>query len=323
MPLPTTVQVTASPADDPPVLVPALTHSPQFLAHFTAVVRQPRNVSLRANLADWLDENGDPLWAELIRIQLALAQTTTHPDERLPTVARARELLDRVGHRIRAFGRELARGLEVVHVDIAGGLPGHVFAAPDALISSAEEISTTLPVTAVNLTAWPPKGNRRDKPFADKLFEAVIELAISPAHGVHDQRASAAVLGQIGRLHTLHTLALSGAAITDVGVRHLTGMAALRVLDLSTNRLTDESTHSLCRLTHLKCLDLSYNPITDAGVERLLRLVALEWVNLRGTAITPASGPLLARLPNLKHVFVGDTAVLTPLAQSLGNRARL
>jgi uncharacterized protein (TIGR02996 family) len=303
--------------------VPAVTHTPRFLACFSATVRQPQDDSLRSDLANWLDENGDPLWAELIRSQLTLAQAARPLHEATPLTLRTQELLDRVGHRIRAFGRELTRGLELSHVDIAGGLPGHVFAAPDVLFRSAADIAAALPVTAVNLTAWPAKCGRPHNPFPHGLFGSVTELAISPVFDSNDRHATASVLGRIGRLADLRRLTLSGAAITDSCVRHLTGLPALRSLDLSANRLTDGSMRDLGRLTRVTSLDLSYNPITDVGVESLLRFPTLEWVNLRGTGITSACGQLLVRLPSLKRVFVGDSAVLASLGRSLGNRVSL
>ena len=62
---------------------------------------------------------------------------------------------------------------------------------------------------------------------------------------------------------------LEGAAVTDAGLIHLTGLKNLDWLSLKGTQVTDRGLVHLARLTKLKSLELSETRFTEDGVERL------------------------------------------------------
>ncbi len=46
-----------------------------------AIFKEPDDDAIRLIYADWLDENGEPLWAELIRVQCEIATLTPASDQ--------------------------------------------------------------------------------------------------------------------------------------------------------------------------------------------------------------------------------------------------
>ena len=68
-------------------------------AFLAAVAEAPEDDAPRLVFADWLEENGQPERAELIRLQCRLAATDRYDAARRPLARRERELLDRFGKR--------------------------------------------------------------------------------------------------------------------------------------------------------------------------------------------------------------------------------
>jgi uncharacterized protein (TIGR02996 family) len=58
------------------------------------ILANPDDDAPRLRYADWLDENGQPARAELIRLQVRLARMPAHHPERPPLAAREQQILD-------------------------------------------------------------------------------------------------------------------------------------------------------------------------------------------------------------------------------------
>ena len=78
-------------------------------------------------------------------------------------------------------------------------------------------------------------------------------------------------------------------------------------LDLSYTAMTDAGLKELTGLKHLTALNLRRTQVTDAGLKELAGLKQLTWLNLGGTHITDAGVKDLAELQHLKMLKVFDT----------------
>ena len=75
-----------------------------------------------------------------------------------------------------------------------------------------------------------------------------------------------------GRKHNtddIIALYLSGAAVTDAGLKELASLKNLTTLDLSATKVTDAGLKELTALKNLAALILSDTQVTDAGVKEL------------------------------------------------------
>ena len=99
----------------------------------------------------------------------------------------------------------------------------------------------------------------------------------------------------------LNTLTVARTAITDRGLKQLSGMKGLAILDLAENQqITDAGLEDLVVLPLIN-LNLSNTRITDAGLPHLKKLSKLQDLNLSATGITEAGlADLKAALPNCK-----------------------
>src|SRR5262249_24140874 len=129
------------------------------------------------------------------------------------------------------------------------------------------------------------------------------------------------------------TLSLSGAAITDAGLKDLARLKQLQALNLSATRITDAGMKEIAGMKQLQALNLLYTRVTDAGLKELagLKLKAL-WVpygsqtdqglqaylaavdpvslNLNGWRhVTDAGFKAISPLKRLRALHVSDTAI--------------
>jgi hypothetical protein len=82
----------------------------------------------------------------------------------------------------------------------------------------------------------------------------------------------------------------NNAKITDETLKHLEGMASLRLLDLDDTAVTDEGLTSLAKLPKLEVLRLSRTKVTDTGFKtHLAELPKLTEVTLRGTEVATST----------------------------------
>lgn len=120
-------------------------------------------------------------------------------------------------------------------------------------------------------------------------------------------------LAELRHLPHLRSFALTGAAITDAGVKTLAGLPGLEEIRLQGEgpMLTDEAAEALRRLPRLRRLEIiGRAAVTDAGVAHLGRLSQLETLWLHGCAgVGDDSMPHLAPLSLLSELDLSGTSV--------------
>lgn len=100
-----------------------------------------------------------------------------------------------------------------------------------------------------------------------------------------------------------------GPATTNVGLRHLNSLTALRTLDLSRTQITGEGLRYPRRLPALEILSLRNTKVRDEDLIHLTRFSTLVCLDLAGTEISDAGLTYLTRLPNLRSLRVEHTRV--------------
>ena len=312
-----------SPADEQPFLDAILARYPDD---------GPRLV-----YADWLDENGDPDRAELVRVQLALARITDDDPRRTELADRQAELHETVADAWTARLGGLAAGVE-----FRRGVPDAVTVGGDTFLAHGADLFRLAPVVRrVRLT---DAGRVMDRLAQCATLSRVRELDLfgnDLGTGGVEQLVQSPYLGGLDALD-LGFNGLDGAAVRALARastlpnlkelalndnRHITGdavrlladspfLAGLRALDLSGNDVTDAGIRALVEsrsLVRLAGLRLADNPIGDAGVSVLVgsalfrRVLAREpHLDLRGTGIGPNGAAALARWPDAAGATVLD-----------------
>jgi hypothetical protein len=102
---------------------------------------------------------------------------------------------------------------------------------------------------------------------------------------------------------------LSGERTNDKRLADLEGLAdaGLVGLSLSGARITDEGLKSLHDLNDLKYLQLDGTNISDRGIENLLPLANLRQLDVSGTFVTQNAAELLQQLPHLEIIYAAQT----------------
>ncbi|MBQ12610.1 MAG: hypothetical protein CMJ45_13805 [Planctomyces sp.] len=109
---------------------------------------------------------------------------------------------------------------------------------------------------------------------------------------------------------TLQQLFLNGqVAISDIGLEHLKGLTALKILHLRRTPIGDSNLEALSTLKALQQLDLSETKVGSAGLEHLKALTALVQLNLSETPVTDVGLLHLKGLSNLKMLDLSDTEI--------------
>ena len=102
---------------------------------------------------------------------------------------------------------------------------------------------------------------------------------------------------------------LSRTQVTDAGLMHLEGFAALQALWLPATKITDARLEHLKGLTQLQRLSLRGSKVTDAGLVGLEHLARLQSLDLAHTQVTDAGLEHLQGLTNLGFLALGGTRV--------------
>ncbi|MDY3558296.1 TIGR02996 domain-containing protein [Gemmata sp. JC673] len=248
-------------------------------ALFRAVCEQPWEDTPRLVYADWLEENGNPVRAEFIRVQVALAQLPPAEQWLHPLAARAAELRKQGdpgkgevkagrGKRVKRWSKDLPvlEGVEWTAGYHRGFRNGVVFASMHTVLTFEEMVTAAAPVDWVQV-----KGLR---PF---MVEALLTRPWVR------RLAGLSLWGEVG------TSGMEALARTDA-------LGRLERLDLSVARPTDAGVQALATatsLTNLRRLELEINTggLTVNGLADLINAPALP----RLAAVDGIDWPLLWR----------------------------
>jgi internalin A len=119
--------------------------------------------------------------------------------------------------------------------------------------------------------------------------------------------------------HHLKRLNLRGTKITDMTLKHLSGMNTLESLDIGFVQVTDVGLDQLTYLPNLTELTLGGNKLTDVGLQSLRQLAGLTYLDLGGAqrtdsglwsvSITDSGMEAIASLKNLRRLRFNGTSI--------------
>jgi uncharacterized protein (TIGR02996 family) len=253
------------------------------------ILECPDDDAPRLIYADWLDENGEPERAELIRVQCDLATDLLDREQRAAALARERQLLDVWGPVWAAPLAPLVRSFE-----FRRGFVERVCLDSAALIEHGDEVFRLAPVSHLELIVQRGDSERvAECPHLARVLALGLNYPSLDARGVGTVLASPHLAG----LRSLRLRVPAGAlgprvvqlvqrasrlAALDLGANHFSGPALhallgsrwpeLRTLHLNSAHLGDAEVVSLAAsplLEGLTNLDLSYNSIGQPGAAAL------------------------------------------------------
>jgi uncharacterized protein (TIGR02996 family) len=285
-------------------------HDAAFLAD---VVAHPEDDAPRLVYADWLEDNGQPLRAELIRVQCRLAAMGEHDPERLALEQRQDDLLLVHGGEWSATLPAWARGeyhcFRRGFVDAAGARALMLRQRGAGLFAVAPVTELRLRAAAgraADLAALPLLARLRSLHLEPGLGAADLGTLLASPHlagltglslgGIGSLRDAVPALAAwpgLARLRSLDLAHLGEAAAAALGRAPL---PSLRRLRLASSHLGAAAAGDLARncpeLTHL---DLSYSPLSREALAALEEgLPALKALKLAGLRVRPVPLDYLA-----------------------------
>lgn len=102
---------------------------------------------------------------------------------------------------------------------------------------------------------------------------------------------------------------LQGTTLTDAELAHLQGMHSLDSITLNSAEVTDNGLERIGRLVQLKALCVTSPKVGDPGLEHLRGLSKLEHLILQSPQITDAGLRHLSGLSDLQYLYLEDCAV--------------
>lgn len=269
-------------------------------ALLAAVAANPTDDLPRLVYADWCDENGRPVRAEFIRLQIEIAKKETLPREVVNLFAhlwqRQQELLD--DHTDELLG-PLAGVVQPLNYEFRRGFLDWVSLTLRDFLNARGRLEplVLMPEVRVSHAAF-ALDELASAPHAGLIRELSVdrdELYIGAGLGAVLTAELTTVAPVLVRLLRLN---LANCHLGDDGVREVfrpSAFPALADLDLSFNDITDAGVIDLLNTSlpqRLTCLTLGGNPIGDQGAmelaDRLGPSPALEVLNLRMTHISTA-----------------------------------
>lgn len=257
----------------------------------------PTNPVPRAILADWLDENGEPERAELIRLHDALAHSPPDSAQRDALTAREQQLRETIENDwLRPLGGPGCEWTFDAGLVVRGSLEVRTF------LAHWEDI---------HARTWA----REFDLFAATRRDSTVDVAALAACPGLERVRRLSLAGQYLNHGELAPL-LTGSVLTSV-----------RLLDLSDNALGPEGAEALGRcpgLARLQELRLDGNVLGDVGLAALLAnggLRDLVALGLARNSLTDGGMAALAgpRLPALKALDLGHNALTGRALQLLGS----
>jgi uncharacterized protein (TIGR02996 family) len=270
-------------------------------AFIQAIRDEPHDDVPRLVYADYLEDEGRSLRAELIRIQCELSRGVRDRSRELELLTRMRELV--VDHRPEWLGplarftppAIFERGFVETAIVPAGG-----FVKDAAAIFAAHPISrlilrgarraidkvATCPELAL-LRSLDLRENELDGPTIEILAASPHLQRLTTLNLADNQisRTGTRALVATGNLRGLETLNLARNELSDGGAEALASspnVARLTRLDLSSNGITDRGAEMLAASPHLarlKSLKLAFNRVAQRGIEALAGSVHLAGLN--------------------------------------------
>jgi uncharacterized protein (TIGR02996 family) len=284
-------------------------------ALLAAIAAQPDEDTPRLAFADWLEEHGQPIRAEFIRLQCDIAKKESLSramlNQHVDLFKRQQELIDH--HRAELLG-PLAALPETLKVEFRRGFVSEIELPVGGFLPFAETIASTKPRPRVSVTQ-----------VVERLYEfircpqlgCVTRIAVySSARFTNPPPPpdNDVILDSLNAKFTsLESLDLEGCGINDQDFDLIYNyhLPALVDLDLSNNTISDVGVVDLLRTSlpaQLKRLILGGNPIGDQGAielaDRWPKQHRLEELNLRFTNIgQPGHQALLARFGGIVRLF--------------------
>lgn len=146
-------------------------------------------------------------------------------------------------------------------------------------------------------------------PVTDDTVSQVAKLSSLERLSLEETKITEAATTPIGQLSNLSYLALS-AALTDAGVSELRHLGKLQGLRLSGAGITDVGLRLICdscpQLTHLATDDLS---LTDSGVSSLRKLPKLRMLGLIRAPISDDCISSITSISSLTHLLIPGTQI--------------
>jgi uncharacterized protein (TIGR02996 family) len=284
-----------------------MTDEPAILA---AIAAHPDEDTPRLAYADWLDENGQPIRAEFIRVQCAIKQIETLPSADVQRYADLYRRQDAIltDHRRDLLG-PLADDLTPFDAVFDRGFVAELTLRADVFLRNADAVASLTPLPRVAVT----DGATHVWSLALSGHAGVIaELVMQSPHRPDPERLTFGqvqqALCQFATWDRLTKLDLAGCRVSAPDdndalplIADSRTFPALTDLDLSGNDVTDDGVGYLVASPlwpRLRRLVLGGNPITDVGAEHLAAAAPtgrLEYLNLRFTPIGPDAHPRLLR----------------------------
>ena len=120
-----------------------------------------------------------------------------------------------------------------------------------------------------------------------------------------------------GAAAELRSLRLSGAKVTDDGLKQLSGMTSLHDLSLDSTQVTSEGLKHLTWMAELERLDLADTFVGNPGLKVLRGLASLKSLSLRGTGVDDAGMAELQGLKRLEFLDLAGSKVTASGAEEL------
>jgi uncharacterized protein (TIGR02996 family) len=275
-------------------------------ALLAAIAAAPDDDLPRLVYADWLDENGRPLRAEFIRLQIEIARKETLPRAALNVFThlwkRQQEILD--DHRDELLG-PLAGEVGPHDFEFRRGFLERITLYLSVFLHHQVHLGSLLPRPAVRVTSAEDSLDALAlSPHAELITELQAEIVRFSPGGTLSLFISE-LMDVAPRLTRLITLDLENCSLGNTNLADIFAplpFPALAELDLSFNDLTDSGVIALLATgvpQRLKRLVLGGNPIGDDGAVALAEALAnspvLENLNLRMTNVGQAGQAALLR----------------------------
>src|SRR5579871_38256 len=263
-------------------------------ALLASIEENPNEDTPRLAFADWLDEHGQAIRAEFIRLQCEIAQKETLPravlDQHVKIFMRNQDLIDHHKEELLGTLIELPRDTTI---EFRRGFVSFVELPVKKFLNSATLLSEARPRPRVSVKSVASRLSRFVQcPHLDCITKiSGHSWEAGTAAFWPDEEAVAAAIGQLKRLEILD---LEGCGLSnhywDLGFAF--ALPSLVDLDLSHNEITDAGVTNLLQTNlpkQLTRLVLGGNPIDDEGAivlaENWPRENRLEYLNMRFTNV--------------------------------------